>query len=141
MSNIAKLRDEHRVLESGLRRMLDIVANPSPDPASIAAIRWRLAQTLFEHCAQEDRAIYERLAQSGDAAAIAACSDYRREHGAMGEAFGRYIADWPIERIRSDWGGFGAATRTIVRRVTDRIAVEEAQLYPLLERIMLMRAA
>lgn len=141
MSIISKLRDEHRLLEADIGHMLDIVANPSPDAASIAAIRWRLAQTLFEHCAHEDRAIHDRLAQSGDAAAIAVCSDYRRAHVALGEVFGRYLADWPIDRISRDWDGFGSATRAMARSVADRIAVEEAQLYPLLERIVLMRAA
>ncbi|MEN3748144.1 hemerythrin domain-containing protein [Sphingomonas sp. HF-S3] len=141
MPILAKLRDEHRVLETDINRMLEIVANPAPDAASIAAIRWRLAQALFDHCAQEDRAIHDRLAQSGDATAIAACRDYRREHGAMGERFGRYIADWPIERISRDWETFGAETRAMARRVADRIAVEETSLYPLLERMVLMRAA
>jgi hypothetical protein len=141
MPIIAKLRDEHRMLEADIARMLDIVANPSPDAASIAAIRWRLARALFEHCAHEDRALHDRLAQSGDATAIAVCCEYRRAHGALGEVFGHYISDWPVDRISREWDRFGAETRAMASRVADRIAVEETQLYPMLERMVLMRAA
>jgi hypothetical protein len=141
MTTIRQLCDEHRELEAQARQMLDIVANAMPDPASIAATRWRMGQELFEHCAREDLAIYDKMILSGDAVAIATAWSYRREHGGLGEMFGRYIADWPVVRIRREWETFRAETVEIMTRLANRIVSEERELYVQAERLQDRRAA
>lgn len=121
--------------------MLDIVANHMPDPASVAATRWRMAQELFDHCAREDLTIYEPLILSGDAAVIATAWAYRREHGGLAEMFGRYVADWPVVRIGREWEAFRAETREIMTRLSNRILSEERELYVQAERLNARRAA
>ncbi|NML07544.1 hemerythrin domain-containing protein [Sphingomonas sp. G-3-2-10] len=141
LRTIKQLCDEHRELEAQARQMLDIVAITMPDPASIAAKRWRMAQELFEHCAREDLAIYEQLILSGDAVAIATAWKYRREHGGLGQMFGRYIADWPVVRIGREWEAFREETREIMTRLANRIQSEERELYVQAARLHDRRAA
>ncbi|MDF7776621.1 hemerythrin domain-containing protein [Sphingomonas sp. AOB5] len=138
---IEQLCTEHRSLEAQAAQMLAIVANRVPDPAAVAAVRWRMAQELFEHCAREDLVVYEQLIISGDAAAIATAWSYRREHGGLGEMFGRYIADWPVVRVGREWDAFRIATTDIMTRIAGRILSEERELYAHAERVLKRRAA
>lgn len=141
METIRELREEHRLLEADARRLLAIVGNRVPDAASVAAMRWDMAQQLFNHCEREDRGVYERMAVSGDARAIATARAYRLDHGAMSAAFGRYISDWPVARIASEWTVFRAETEAMVARIEQRLRSEEAELYPAVEHVIARRAA
>jgi hemerythrin-like domain-containing protein len=141
MQVIMELCEEHRRLERRASALVQMVGAASSDPVAAAALRWRLAQALFEHCAREDRAIYDRLMASGDAPAIAASWHYRCEHGTMVRDFAGYIAEWPVGRIGREWPQFRADTETMMDRLARRIEREEAVLYPHAERVMMRRAA
>lgn len=141
MKAISELCEEHRKLEALAGEMLRIVAAPAADAAAIATLRWRLAQNLLDHCAGEDRAIYDRLLASGDAAATALAWRYRQEFGTLGAAYAHYISDWPVDRINRNWIGFRADTETMMARLGDRIEAEEVELYAHAERLDLRRRA
>ena len=141
MRVIMELCDEHRLLEQQASELLRVTGAMPPDPAAAAALRWQLAQALFEHCSREDRLIYDRLMASGDAPAIAASWHYRCEHGTMARDFAGYIAEWPVGRIRFEWPLFGAETERMMERLARRIEREEAVLYPHAERVIMRRAA
>lgn len=141
MSAISELCEEHRKLEALAGQMLAIVAAPVADAAAIATLRWRLAQALLDHCAVEDRAVYDRLLASGDAAATALAWRYRQEFGALGAAYAHYISDWPVDRINRNWIGFRADTQTMMNTLSARILCEERELYAHVERIETRRRA
>ncbi|MCW3846156.1 hemerythrin domain-containing protein [Sphingomonas sp. LB-2] len=141
MATIRELYDEHRKLEALAGQMLAIVAGRVADAAAIAGIRWRMAQALLDHCAAEDRSVYDRLLASGDAAATALAWRYRQEFGALGAAFAHYISDWPVDRINRNWIGFRADTETMMGRILARIECEESELYAHAERIAARRRA
>jgi hypothetical protein len=141
MELIAELCGEHRQLEAQASRLMDIVSAEVPDPATIAMVRWRMAQALSDHCAHEDLAIYDWLLASGDVSASAVAWAFQREHGALVELFGRYIVSWPVERIAREWDAFRVDTHGVVEALADRIACEEEILYPQVGRVMARRAA
>lgn len=138
---LEELRNEHRQLEEKAAQLLQILENEVPDPASVAVIRWNMAQSLTDHCAREDRGIYDRLLASGDAAATAVAWSYRQVHGTLVPEFSRYIAEWPVDRIAREWKAFGDATRTLLGTLAQRIQSEEQVLYEHAARLMAHRHA
>lgn len=134
---IPQLCAEHRVLEAHAALLLRIVAVPVPDAASVAAMRWRMAQALLDHCRTEDEHIYDPLIAAGDRVAV----QYREEHGALAKAFANYIAAWPVERIAREWKRFGVETEMMLVELEMRIAREEDMLYPHAARVTAREAA
>jgi iron-sulfur cluster repair protein YtfE (RIC family) len=141
MHVIAELCGEHRQLEEQASQLMEIAGAAVPDPATVAMIRWRLAQALSDHCAREDRAIYDNMLASGDVSATAIAWAFRREHGALAESFGRYIGAWPVDRIAREWARFRVDTHAVLEALADRIACEEDVLYAHAERVRARRAA
>lgn len=141
MTSIRDLCVEHRELEEQAAELLRVVQSAVPDSAAVAVLRWRMVQKLSDHCAREDRAIYERIVSSGDAAAIAIAWRYRQEHGQLAPNFSNYIAAWPVDRIAREWDAFRTATETVVMSLNSRIFLEERVLYAHAERVALRRAA
>ena len=141
MIEVAGLLAEHRELEEQAARLQRIVALEVADPAAVAAARWRMAQLLFDHCANEDRLVYDRLLASGDANATVLAWSFRREHGALSPAFNQYIAEWPVARVAREWQSFQQATREVLEALAARIACEEVSLYPEAQRVSVRRAA
>jgi hypothetical protein len=141
MSATSKLCAEHRWLEAEAAKLLRVVSMSTPDTASVAAIRWRLAQALREHCAREDEVVYDWLIASDDDAAFAAAWRHREKHGRIGEYFTRYVADWPVSRVGREWPAFCAETKAVIAGLAARIVEEEQDLYPHAERVHACRKA
>jgi len=141
MTLIAELCAEHRQVEEQARLLLRIADAECPDSAMVAGTRWRLAQMLHDHCIREDHAVYDRLLDSGDPAAIAHAEHYREDHGGIARSVAGYIAAWPVTRIGQEWQAFGAATRATVAAILERIRLEERHLYGHLARVEARRAA
>lgn len=141
MTSILDLCGEHRELEEQAAALLCVVQNLVPDPAAVAVLRWRIARMLVDHCAREDRAVYERLIASGDASATAIAWRYRQEHGRLAPDFSGYIAAWPVGRVDREWEAFRADTEAMVMRLNSRIFLEEHVLYAHVERVTARRRA
>lgn len=132
---IPQLCAEHRALEAHAALLLRIVAVPTPDAAAVAAMRWRMAQALIDHCREEDRRVYAPLIASGDPAAASVAARFREDYGALASAFANYIAAWPVARIAREWQRFGIETEAMLGELETRIACEEEHLYPHVHRI------
>lgn len=138
---IQELCAEHRALEAHAAQMLEVVAARVPDAAAVAALRWGMVQALLDHCNREDLLVYDRLLSSGDAVATNVAWRYRQAHGMLGPTFANYIAAWPVGRITREWAHFRAETKILMADLAERIAQEEAALYPHLERVAARRRA
>ena len=141
MLPISELCGEHRQLEEQAHLLKRIVAAPVPDAASVAAMRWQMAEALHRHCVREDREVYRVILSSGDAEAIRIAWTYRRDHGRLESIFGRYIASWPVARISREWDAFRADTTAILDQLAMRMAGEETTLYTHAQRVLGRRAA
>lgn len=141
MATISELCDEHRKLEALAAQLLKIVAAPVADAASVAGVRWQMAQALLDHCRGEDAAIYDKLLSSGDREATELAWRFRREFGMLSAAYTSYISDWPVDRINRNWIGFRADTVALMAKLDERIASEEGELYLHAQRIEARRQA
>jgi hypothetical protein len=139
--DLAELCGEHRLLEQQVNQLLRAASAPTPDPASVAGLRWRMAQTLSDHRAGEDRLVYDRLLSCGDSIATAVAWRHRQEFNALTRAFGDYIAAWPVDRIAREWEQFGLETEAVASRLAAQILVEEQVLYTHALRVEARRAA
>lgn len=107
---------EDREMALVAAELLRVVAAQSPDSASVAGLRWRMARTLADHCGRE-------------------------EHGAVVDRFHTYIRDWPVSRITREWAEFGRATRTALASIAGPSASQERHLHPHAGRAIARRAA
>lgn len=95
-------------------QLRDVVANSYPDPASVAPLRWRVAQALLEHCERKERTAGE----GGEEVA----ARRRADHAALCCLFAHYIADWSVARIAVEWEAFGKDTGDMIASLSHVVA-------------------
>jgi hypothetical protein len=123
------LVDEHMALEA-MAIDLSLHAQARPlDRGEIARTRWRLGRMLLAHLAQEDSVLHPLLQRGPCPVAAAMSRQLAHEMGGLADGFKAYIADWDGERMDADPDGFERATCDLVAALSDRIRVEETQLY------------
>lgn len=141
MSSIQSICEEHRAIAARAAQLLRVTESVVPDTASVAALRWGMAQALVAHCAREEREVYAWLLASGDADAAAVVQRFTEQYGALARRFTEYVSGWPIARLAREWEAFRAETALLVHDLTRRIAAEEAELHPHFERVAGLRVA
>ena len=93
-----------------------------------------LAGKLNFHLAMEDKALYPRL-MNGDGSAKGVAGRFMQEMGGLGEVFQAYNNRWQVSAIRKDPEGFAAETHKVFQALGKRIARENAELYPLADKL------
>jgi hypothetical protein len=90
-----------------------------------------LAGKLNFHLAMEDKALYPRLMEKKGSDANAMATKFMHEMGGLGDAFTAYNNKWQVSAIRNDPVGFSRETRAVFSALSQRIARENRELYPL----------
>lgn len=139
--SIAELLNEHRELRAMAERLLAIVSCQVADSAAIAVLRWQICRKLVDHCAAEERNVYDLLITSGDPDATQLILALRDEVGCLDADFRAYVAEWPVDRVNREWPHFGVVTHALLDRLGHRMAREEHEVFPELARIARRRAA
>jgi len=139
--SIAELLEEHRELRGMAERLRGIVSCQVADSAAIAVLRWQFCRKLADHCAAEERSVYELLITTGDPEVTQLILALRDEVGSLDTDFRAYVAEWPIDRVNREWAHFGDVTHVLLERLAHRIMREEQELFPELARIAQRRAA
>jgi hypothetical protein len=136
MSELTKLREDHAHLALQFRRLSDIIDQPAAPPQlELFELRRELVSTLLAHLKLEDWGLYPRLIDSGDPEVAAAGAMFKEEMGGLAPAFLAYSNKWNAATIAADWAGYCADTRGILDALTNRLARENRDLLPLLERL------
>ena len=131
-----RLRAEHAALATLSRFLMDIVAAPEPPrPTELAAVRGMFRDTLVRHLKCEDWVLYPRLKASGDRELTRLAGEFVREMGHLAEDFTVYDARWTAAEVAADWSGFCRETEAVLDAIGMRIEREEADLYPVAERL------
>ena len=128
-----KFRLQHNDILAAAGEITDEL-NGTADPAVLRKLLSNLAGKLNFHLAQEDKALYPRLMQAKDGETNAMASRFMKEMGGLSEAFATYSNRWQVSAIRSDAAGFANDTRAVFAALTQRIARENRELYPLADR-------
>jgi hemerythrin-like domain-containing protein len=122
-------------LAMAVERRLDPVG-VAADAAPVAADLVRLFGKFSVHLAVEDKSLYPRLTRDGDPTLRGLATRFQDEMGGLTQRFEAYRKRWPGPlAIAKDPQGFVAETKAILDQLKNRISRENAELYPLAERL------
>ncbi len=94
----------------------------------------QLSGKLSIHLAMEDKSLYPRLLTSSDADTRRIAQEFMTEMGGLGAAFNDYNKKWTAQAIKADANGFIKETNAVFSALSQRIARENTQLYPLVDK-------
>ena len=133
MSFTDKFRHQHDEI-LGIVGELNEQMKAKADAQVLRTVLSNLAGKLNFHLALEDKALYPRI-MNADSKAHALGKKFQDEMGGLGEAFAAYNGKWQVTAIRKDPTGFATETRKVFTALGKRIARENAELYPLADRL------
>lgn len=136
MSELSKLHEDHVVLAKLFRQLRSVIDSSQP-PSQLVLfdLRRELVSTLLAHLKLEDWALYPRLIESGDSGISDAGLRFQKEMGGLAPAFVAYCDKWSASRIESEWPGYCADTAAILDALENRLARENRELLPMLEKL------
>jgi hemerythrin-like domain-containing protein len=134
MDRIETLCAEHRQIRILVDRLSEYIARSTPpDPVEFLYFRREFGRTLVRHLKKEDWLIYPRLKASSRSGFREIAERLCSELGSFEEAFGSYARRWTSDGICKDWLGFREDTLAMVQLLHRRMALEESELYPLID--------
>lgn len=133
MSFTEKFRQQHEEI-LGIVGELNAKLKAKADAQELRGVLSNLAGKLNFHLALEDKALYPRIMKA-DAKANAMATKFMEEMGNLGDTFTAYNSKWQVTAIRKDPDGFAAETRKVFTALGKRIARENAELYPLADKL------
>lgn len=136
MSELNRLQQEHTKLAALFERLGNAIQGPNP-PSQIELfeLRRELVSTLLAHLKLEDWALYPRLIHSEQSDLASAGQAFKDEMGGLAPAFLAYSEKWNANSISADWNGYCTDTRAVLDALGNRLAREDRELLPLLERL------
>lgn len=134
MKLTAQLRDDHDAIVKLVVEFKSIIAAPKP-PAGVDLVKFRhlFSKQLLAHLAREDMLLYPMLQQSKDPLVASTARAFIDEMGGLLAAYKDWSARWPTERLAEQWPQFVTETDALLKALSQRIARENAELYPLVE--------
>lgn len=136
MSQLSKLHEDHAVLAKLFRQLRNVIDSSQP-PSQLVLfdLRRELVSTLLAHLKLEDWALYPQLIASDDSGISDAGRRFQQEMGGLAPAFVAYCDKWSASRIESQWAAYCADTAGILDALENRLARENRELLPMLEKI------
>lgn len=119
--------------------MAQLVALLRPEALRVNAVPARsklsaLAAKLKIHLVMEDERLYPAAMRSHDPSLAALAKRYQLEMGGISSAFDAYLIKWATPQlIQADPISFIADTEDIHQALSERVAKENHELYPLME--------
>jgi iron-sulfur cluster repair protein YtfE (RIC family) len=104
------------------------------DPADVRKLLSNMAGKVNFHLAMEDQALYPRLMEKRESKAHGVAVKFMKEMGGLADTFTTYNNKWQVSAIRKDPDGFANETRQVFAALTQRIARENKELYPLADK-------
>jgi hemerythrin-like domain-containing protein len=119
----------------GVAREITEKLKDEADASVLRSLLSSLAGKLNFHLAMEDQVLYPRLMERKDSEANVMAKKFKSEMGGLGEAFLAYNNKWQVSAIRSNRADFSSESNRIFAALTQRIAKENKELYPLADRV------
>ncbi|MDQ3036028.1 MAG: hemerythrin domain-containing protein [Myxococcota bacterium] len=105
------------------------------DASMMAGLLSVLSGKLTIHLAMEDKGLYPRLQRHSNERVRALATKYMTDMGSICQVFGAYIERWRDRlNIQNDAAAFVTETRGILGALSNRIAREDNELYPMVDR-------
>ncbi len=138
MLRTERFRNQHNEL---LKIATDISAHLNVDELSHDAreVRSLLSQLLGKltvHLSMEDKSLYPELLKHSDEKISSLARKFIDEMGGIGESVNIYKDKWSNHiRIKEDPSGFIAHTKDIFNALSERIEIENSELYNILDEL------
>jgi len=124
-----RLTDEHARIDVALAQLTATLDRPDRDSDAAAGALQHLADELESHLAYEDSTLYEALLIDRKPDYAQAVEQFSAQFDALRRDWGVYLDCWGAASIAADWVGFDRATRSMIGRMAERVAAENALLY------------
>lgn len=130
MQNLMNLINDHQVLD---QMAADIMALSASEPDAAAGYRMLGAfkARLDDHLADEADFLYEDHMRADPTRMDDEVRRFTRAFEDLTAQWGRYLVEWTEDGMSRDWDGFVRSSQAIMQRMRQRIAQENAVLYPL----------
>jgi hypothetical protein len=129
---MSELHDLHAQLLQMLNELEELTAQPAPDEAALASLRYRLTRTSSARRKLIDAICTERKPglSASDAAPLNALHE---SNTAAMTASSEHIGTWSLREIVKNWPGYCQTSLAVRRSMRAQIEAEKAALYPLIE--------
>jgi len=135
MSSLAQIRAEHAELVKIFREWEILIDRETPPPSvDLFAVRSRLSSLLVAHLKAEDWVLYPPLLESPDPEIARIARNFVDEMGGLAASYSIFMERWDALSIQADWTHYQKEARAISRALGNRIARENRELLPLVER-------
>jgi len=129
---MSELHDLHAQLLQMLNELEELTAQPAPDEAALAGLRYRLTRTSSARRRLIDAICTERKPTLSEAEAASLNALHESNTAAM-TASSEHISTWSLREVVKNWPGYCQASLALRRSMRAQIEAEKAALYPLLE--------
>jgi len=135
MSSLAQIRAEHAELVKIFREWEILIDRETPPPSvDLFAVRSRLSSLLVAHLKAEDWVLYPPLLESPDPEIARIARNFVDEMGGLAASYSIFMERWDALSIQADWTHYQKEARAIPQALGNRIARENRELLPLVER-------
>ena len=135
MSSLAQIRAEHAELVKIFREWEILIDRETPPPSvDLFAVRSRLSSLLVAHLKAEDWVLYPPLLESPDPEIARIARNFVDEMGGLAASYSIFMERWDALSIQADWTHYQKEARAISQALGNRIARENRELLPLVER-------
>ena len=138
---LIELKNLHRELLAAIAKLEALVAAAEPDTVRLPIVRTELVNASARRRRWIDNHIVPQLIGRLSGEDARHVESLQHDNVALRARSARHVADWTLETIVGDWPGYRRASAEMTFSMRRRIAVEQALLYPLLDRVPLRSAA
>ena len=136
MNAVQSYRRQHGEIEAAIGTLSTLLR--AQDAVShtfdIRAVLNDLSSKVNDHLALEDRVLYPKLREHGDARVRAAAAELQDELNGLHTVCDQYFRAWSsVTTIAARFPTFRAETRAVMARLQDRMRREEEAIGPALE--------
>lgn len=134
---LIELKNLHRELLASIAALEALVEAAAPDPVRLPIVRANLVNASARRRRWIDNHIYPQLRRQLSPEDAEHLDALQQDNVALRARSVRHVAAWTNEAILADWPGYCRASAEMTFSMRRRIAVEQALLYPLLDRLPL----
>lgn len=126
-----RLLDDHERITQSVNALLDLVSETCPNIDGLLSLRAKLSTELREHWSNEDQLyhIWNSSPKAADSSKI--LRSFLDDYAPARSSWDDYLYEWDAESITADWDFFCNETRGVATRFLQKMAVENADIYPL----------
>jgi hypothetical protein len=132
---LVELKGLHRELLAAIAALEALVAAAEPDRTRLPGIRAHLVNASARRRRWIDNHVYPHLLGHLPAQDGRLLEGLRSQNIELRELSLQHVNRWTVETIFRDWTGYRRAASAMTASMRQRIAAEQALLYPLLDRV------